>query len=248
MIRIVREELPAELNNRLSTLTTEIAGTDPEQRVASARKVWDRTSTRQNVHRPLTETLRRMAAGLSRCMYCGESRGTAIDHFEPIARKPLRTFDWLNHLLACSHCNTTKKGIRFPLDNEGRPLLIDPTAEDPFDHLALLLAVGQYDWRTEKGRATIELFGLNDEPLPMARLNARTNVESCLLRWAAEPDAGRPAAMHELIRTVSQEPCAEVCQAMLRQAAGPGARIIFRQTPQVLAVLCLPEIRTALLR
>jgi hypothetical protein len=248
MIRIEREELPAELRDRLGTLTNEIAGTEPGQRAASARRVWDRTSTRERVHRPLTVALRRMAAGLGRCMYCGESYGTAIDHFEPIARNPVRTFDWLNHLLACTMCNTHKKGSRFPVDDEGRPLLIDPTAEDPFEHLILLLAAGEYDWWTEKGRATIGLFGLNDEPLPRARLNARTNVESCLLRWAAEPDTGKPIAMHELIRTVREQPCAEVCQAMLRQAVGPGAKTVFRKTPGVLAVLRSPEIRAALLR
>lgn len=53
-------------------------------------------------HHRLDSVLRQMAPGLERCMYCGDNQGTDIDHFEPLARNPLRTFDWLNHLLACS--------------------------------------------------------------------------------------------------------------------------------------------------
>jgi hypothetical protein len=101
-----------------------------------------------------------MAPGIEQCMYCGDT-GTEIDHFEPISRNPLRTFDWLNHLLACVNCNSRAKLAAFPIDAHGHPLLIDPTAEDPFDHLRLSLPFGRYEPLTDKGRTTIKVCSLN---------------------------------------------------------------------------------------
>jgi hypothetical protein len=180
-------------------------------------------------------------------MYCGDNQGTDIDHFEPVSRNPLRTFDWLNHLLACALCNSHKKRDQFPLDADGQPLLIDPTAEDPFDHLSLTLSFGRYVPLTDKGQATIEVCDLNRPLLQRGRVNSRTNVESSLLRWTAAHRSGNAAAMRDIVRTVREQPCADVCQAMLRQAVGPGAGVIFSDTPQVLAVLRLPDVRAALL-
>lgn len=56
-----------------------------------------------------------------RCMYCGDNQGTDVDHFEPLSLAPLRTFDWPNHLLACSLCNSHYKRHLFPCDEDGRP-------------------------------------------------------------------------------------------------------------------------------
>ncbi|MFD1364783.1 HNH endonuclease family protein [Actinoplanes sichuanensis] len=127
-----------------------------------------------------------MAPGAERCMYCGDNQGTDIDHHEPMARDPLRTFDWLNHLLACSHCNSHHKRDRFPVDEHGRPLLIDPSVEDPFDHLLLSLSVGEYRALTEKGVQSIEVFGLNRPILARGRQQTFDVVVMCLRQW---PDA-----------------------------------------------------------
>jgi len=67
-------------------------------------------------------------------MFCEDSRGTDIDHFWPIIPFSNKTFVWENLLLVCGGCNRTK-GSRFDLDGKGDPLLIDPTAEDPWDFL-----------------------------------------------------------------------------------------------------------------
>lgn len=80
MIRIARAPLPNELNGRLSALTAEIAKVELAQRVAAARKLWRRKSTRAQVHHRLDSVLRQMAPGLERCMYCGDNQGTDIDH------------------------------------------------------------------------------------------------------------------------------------------------------------------------
>ncbi|MFD7504836.1 hypothetical protein [Streptomyces sp. NPDC059850] len=57
---------------------------------------------------------------------------------------PRRVFDWYNHLLGCSFCNSHAKGGLFPRDEDGAPLLIDPTADEPVHHLRLSLTSGEY--------------------------------------------------------------------------------------------------------
>ena len=131
MIPITREALPDELSDRLTALTKELAAVPLGGQKAAARKLWEKSGTRTRVHGPLKQILRHMALGLEQCMYCGTDFGTDIDHFDPKARNPLRTFDWLNHLLACSTCNGNQKRDRFPTDTAKHPLLIDPTAEAP---------------------------------------------------------------------------------------------------------------------
>jgi hypothetical protein len=191
VIRLARAALPADLDHRLAALTADIAKAALDQRAAEARKLWRRKSTREQVHHRLDGVLRQMAPGLERCMYCGDNQGTDIDHFEPLTRNPLRTFDWLNHLLACALCNSHNKRDRFPVDGDGQPLLIDPTVEDPFDHLSLTLSLGRYVSLSAKGRATIEVCDLNRPILQRGRVNSRTNVESSLLRWTAAQHSNR---------------------------------------------------------
>src|SRR5687767_5607453 len=121
MIYIRRIPLPVPLADELNALTSVLAA----QTEVKARDLWGRARVPRQGLRSL---LNRMAPGHQRCMYCGDSEGTSVDHFEPISRNRLRTFDWLNHLLACSFCNSSQKGSRFPVDEAGQPLLIDPSA------------------------------------------------------------------------------------------------------------------------
>ncbi|MET1071387.1 MAG: HNH endonuclease [Umezawaea sp.] len=245
MIRIARTPLPGELANRLPPLTAEIAAASAVASASVARSAWRRGAVRQNVHAPLREVLAGMAPGIECCMYCGDSRGTDIDHFEPIARNPLRTFDWLNHLLACSTCNSHNKGSRFPVGPDGSPLLIDPTTEDPFDHLLLTPTLGVYRGLTPKGRATIEVCDLNRYPLTRGRQNSLRVVVMCLKQWAQAYD-NDPAAMRGAVVTVREQPFADVCQSLLRLASSPGATRVI-DDPHVLDLLRRPELREALL-
>ena len=112
MIRLPRATLPADLAGHLGALTDKVTATESHVQAAEARRLWALASTRSHVCGPLRAVLRAMAPGDEQCMYCGEI-GTDIEHFEPVARNPLRTFDWLNHLLACSTCNSHKRD-QFP--------------------------------------------------------------------------------------------------------------------------------------
>lgn len=242
MIYIRRIPLPGTLAQQLATLTGILHGhgTDAKQH---ARTLWNRS---REPRRGLRDTLNRMAPGYQRCMYCGDSEGTSVDHFEPIARNPLRTFDWPNHLLACSFCNSNQKGSRFPVDAEGRPLLIDPSVEDPFDHLALSLTAGEYRARSEKGVATIDVLGLNRAVLVSGRIHARYVVAQALRLWRAGQKVGDGREQARQVATIRMQPLADVYQAMLRYAVADGARHVFAAEPDLVEILRDPELRSSL--
>lgn len=112
-------------------------------------------------------TLQQMMGARERCMYCVDSHGSDIDHFRPKARYPARAYQWSNMLLCCTECGRYK-GSQFPLAN-GRPLLIDPTAEDPWRHLDFDPDTGNLtarfdidanDW-SAKGTTSVEVLRLD---------------------------------------------------------------------------------------
>ncbi|NOY25886.1 MAG: HNH endonuclease, partial [Oligoflexia bacterium] len=104
-----------------------------------------------------------MASGRARCMYCEDSLGTDIDHFRPKADFPQRAFAWPNYLLACSHCNSNLKRNAFPIDGNGDPLLLDPSADNPAEHLLFSPSTGEFVSVGAKGQESIRVFGLNDD-------------------------------------------------------------------------------------
>lgn len=250
MIRVQRVELPHQLSGRAVELTEQITQFPRDLRTVEARGLWKNTTNRRRLVTPLRALLRQMAHGNRCCMYCGDDLSTDIDHFEPIAENPLRTFDWLNHLLACSDCNSSHKKDQFPRDPEtGAPLLIDPTAEDPFDHLYLGLDTGLYTGRTERGRKTEEVCGLNRDDLPEARCIARDVVVICVDSWLSGRRTGNERKMAIAVRTIRDQPFADVAQFMLRQATLPQAAIAFdfEFGDEVLHHLRDQELRDALL-
>ncbi|GAA2533112.1 HNH endonuclease [Winogradskya humida] len=247
MIPIHRLPLPAEVTDRMTTLSGHIRSEDPSHQVQIARDLWRSKTTRSQVATPIRTVLQRMAPGAERCMYCGDSFGTDIDHYEPIAQAPLRTFDWPNHLLACSHCNSHHKRDQFPLDEQGIPLLIDPTVEDPFDHLMLSLSVGEYRALSEKGRRTIEVCGLNRFALARARQNVFQVVVLCLRTWSAAVRGENLYDPAQVLHMIREQPCADVCQAMLRQVEQPGAAVVFSEVPDIVGLLRDRRVREVLL-
>jgi 5-methylcytosine-specific restriction endonuclease McrA len=49
---------------------------------------------------------------------------------------PKEAFEWENLILCCQVCNISKAN-RFPVDENGKPLLINPSNEDPDKHIKL---------------------------------------------------------------------------------------------------------------
>jgi uncharacterized protein (TIGR02646 family) len=126
--------------------------------------------------------LSRMAGTRERCMYCEDSRGTDVEHFWPKAVYPTKTFSWPNLLLACVRCQRGK-GDRLPLV-AGKPLVIDPTVDEPWDYLFFVPETGRITARFDannvpiaKGGETIRLLKLDDEALNEGRKRAVRNLQ-----------------------------------------------------------------------
>jgi hypothetical protein len=246
VIRLRRSALPATTTERLASYTDDIRkqATEPARK-ARAKELW---ANRRQVRPALVSALAEMAPGHERCMYCGDSQGTDIDHFEPKSLTPLRTFDWLNHLLACSFCNSNQKRNRFPTTADGRPLLVDPTAEDPLDHLRLVLPLGTYRGLTDRGRACIDVFGLNDRAvLVKGRMDAYATARHSVELWRIAMDKGQSAKAAEIVRVAWNRPLVDVLVAMFHQSGHPAADALFAGEADVLGLLRDAELRAAFL-
>jgi uncharacterized protein (TIGR02646 family) len=219
MIPLQRRPLPEQLATRMAARTERMA-----DHRGGAREAWRDART---IRRDLAVHLIAMSAGLSRCMYCGDSEGTSIDHFEPIAMAPQRAFDWLNHLWACAFCNSNQKRDLYPTDRQGHALLIDPTSEEPADHLDLVLVTGSYRARTPKGRETIRIFGLDRPVLERGRAHAYVRCRSMLRDLARLTEHGEAGEAREVAQALAVQPFADVLHEMLRLRAAPRAALVF---------------------
>lgn len=125
-------------------------------------------------------TLQDMAGCTERCMYCEDSHGSDIEHFWPKSTYPERLFVWRNLLLCCAECGRLK-GKQFPLDETNDPLLLDPTSDDPWQHLDFDPETGNIVPRfdiernafSRKGDATVAILNL-DRREALARVYLRT--------------------------------------------------------------------------
>lgn len=239
MIPIKRITLEEQLAKRLEARTSALRAS--QANAQSARKAWNSASKeKQGIRMHLV----RMAPGIERCMYCGDSRATDIDHFEPISHLPYGTFEWLNHLLACGSCNSNEKRDQFPLDDEGNPLLLDPTRENPGLHLRLILRTGKYRPLTPRGKTSIAVFNLNRGDLVIGRQGAYLMAEAALCRAHTLLRQGRVEEATERLAVLAAQPHASVLQEMLRLADRPTAKDIL--DPAVVAALTDPDLLATL--
>lgn len=251
MIPIQRLGLPGHVTARMTVLTERIGLRDV---VSGARKKYADSLWKEEaeVKHGLRAVLLTMAPGvLGCCMYCGGCTATDIEHFEPREHDALKTFFWPNHLLVCGPCNSTYKRHWWECDEEtGEPLLIDPTRDDPFDHLLLNLREGKYRGETDKGRTTVNVLGLNlpERRLVAGRRHARLSIRAVLRDWGRARQQRDVAAERNALHVLKGQPFADVWQSMLRQAVLPGAALVMSdEPPEVLSLLRNDELRAATL-
>ena len=120
--------------------------------IKSANKAQIKKLKGKYAHKEVKSRLRQMFE--DKCAYCESSIGVVsyghIEHFRPKGRYPKLTFSWNNLLLSCDICNDQNhKGEKFPTRSSGGPLL-DPTKDDPTDHLNF-----RYDPISKTGRIQI---------------------------------------------------------------------------------------------
>ncbi|MFC5662123.1 hypothetical protein ACFP3U_03900 [Kitasatospora misakiensis] len=226
MIPLQRVELSTRAQRLLTTWTADVATAGGT--TAAARDHWTRAKAAKKHVRTALEGMTR---GAARCMYCDDSRATDIDHFQPLDNAPYRAFVWLNHLLACSWCNSNEKREQYPVDATGACLLVDPTAEDPADHLELLLGSGEYTAvdGSPKGEATISVFGLNRHDLVRGRQVAFRRACSNLRDWHNLVEEDDPEA-DELAQALQDSPFIDVVHAMTRLDPGLAPKVVGQRT------------------
>lgn len=165
MRRIARMDLPPATQRALDSRQEKAI----EKRAAGTldiEKEWKGARQTKSLKTALS-VLKTMAGERERCMYCGDSHGTDMEHFWPKTPYPDRMFCWPNLLLSCTECGRFK-GDGFPLDN-GAPVLVDPTAGDPWQHLdfdpdtgniAARFDTDANDW-SRRGAMTVEVLQLD---------------------------------------------------------------------------------------
>lgn len=224
MIPITRVALPPTVARSLKTRTTNLRKVPTQLQTKMARSRWHSASS---LRAELLQTLGIMAHGRQCCNYCSDSLGTDVDHYCPIVEDPLSTFEWRNHLLACSRCNSHAKRGLFPRDVFGNPLIIDPTAEDPWDHLRLTPTTGEYAAITEKGQTTKDLL-LDTDLLARGRKAAWMEVSDHVIahyRAATISLDSAEAMKHEYL--ILQRPNLDAFYAMIRWAELSSANFLF---------------------
>jgi uncharacterized protein (TIGR02646 family) len=161
MISVQRSAEPSVLARKKALWTNALlsATTKDQQKKAEAKYG----------HKTVKRALVEMFHG--KCAYC-ESKivhvnYAHIEHFRPKSVEPFRnlTFEWNNLFLACAICNGPEyKADRFPEQIEGGPP-INPCEDSPDEHLAFIFdpvsRLATVSYKTERGRVSRELFGLN---------------------------------------------------------------------------------------
>lgn len=188
MRRISRPELPPSLVARLDKYQQKMTG-------ANVGAVWKRARQTKALDK-IAGILESMSGPRARCMYCQDSRGTDIEHFRPKHHYPEYAFVWVNLLLACAGCNRAKDD-KFPLDEQGQPLLIDPTANDPWEHFVYVALTDEIAarWRAgvedPRGRAMLEVLApLLHQGVIAGRQRTRTSLVRAVKACLAQGDDG----------------------------------------------------------
>lgn len=167
-----RAELPPATRKKLEAESKVIADAEnpkaeAERRCGNARKAkW---------FKPIVESLGAMSGAGQRCMFCGGSEASQVEHFRPKAVFPQESMKWENFLWVCSICNQSKSN-RFPPETEVGAQIINPVDEDVWtfcfiDEFGNLSARWRADLDDLDPRAakTIEILALDRDALQEPR-------------------------------------------------------------------------------
>lgn len=212
MIRVERGPKPDGFDTRSTALLQQFREERLKNPKLTAADFWSK------VRRKLAADAALLAERChGKCAFC-EARpepcsAGQVEHYQPKSRaefEPLM-FRWDNWLHSCGRCNQ-KKWAHFP-DCEGTPCLLGPAADQPEQHLTF--EATRILWKSERGRRTVELVGLDRSPLSddRARWLAQIDIVLLLVRWVPE---ARSAAREFLIWSMqANAPYAAMTRAYL---------------------------------
>ncbi|MEO5727790.1 MAG: HNH endonuclease [Byssovorax sp.] len=186
-----------------------------------------------------------MAPGHEFCMYCEYDHGSAIEHFAPMEKYPTSAFAWDNYLLSCSDCNSKYKGTQFPLDERGLPLLVNPTREEPREHIEFSPRSGKLSGCTPKGNTTIDVLGFDRRGnLDKTRLFAWRSVQRCLVSYDEACTEGNWVRALEVQRDLCQHPHASLLSLLIEVLGKPGGALLVAERRCGPILAAYPEIGT----
>ncbi|WP_405948849.1 hypothetical protein OG588_22340 [Streptomyces prunicolor] len=140
-----------------------------------------------------------------------------------------------------SRCNSNFKREEYPCDDEtGECLLIDPSVDDPADHLELLVAVGEYEARTRKGKESIRIFGLNREDLIQGRFDAYVTSCDVLNSWHRKVGRGDLAGAAQSAAALRREPFGDLLRALEKLGGSYAAAALGEELAESLAAWIHP--------
>lgn len=202
MRRLIRPTLTSKTLKVLSKRTASVTASanQPEK----AAKLW--CSRKNKSFSEIKEKLASACSGRVRCMYCEDSEATDIEHFYPKSSYPLKAFDWVNYLLACSNCNSNYKRTQFPLSATGAPELLNPFDDEPFDHFELSPSTGKLVALTTRAKVSVGVFGLDRQTLEDGRKDAWITLCALVAKYNDLTPANDPQfsfAIVEAIRRTS---------------------------------------------
>jgi uncharacterized protein (TIGR02646 family) len=136
-----------------------------------------------------------------KCAFCEAPSPATVDHFWPKMEYPGRMFEWANLLAACRDCNSEKRA-RFPLENHGaragKPLLIDPTEDEPLAFFRWDPLDGSCLYEDTNGRAAATATTISMDRFRAERMHKLRTVRFLLARCIREP--GVPQDLREQLR------------------------------------------------
>jgi uncharacterized protein (TIGR02646 family) len=178
MIRVNRGQPPKNYGRRAKALRERFKVARENDPCVSAATFW--ASVRHDLRDDASELARRFHF---KCAYCESRMGHVsyprIEHYKPKGQKRFEKlmFDWGNWLLSCGVCND-EKWRDFP-ERDGAPLLLDPTVDEPRNHLRfrrnIILPL------SNRGNETIRLVGLTRHDLEMERGSWLLQIDTLLL-------------------------------------------------------------------
>ena len=213
MRRFERKALDAKVEAYLSKKQAEVNGhVSPKD---EGKRLWEQSRDTQKFKK-IESCLRHMNGNTAHCMYCDANEATEIDHFHPKAQYTHKTFDWHNYFLSCGVCNRRKLD-QFPVDDNGTPLLIDPVTEDPHPELPYALVLGSYreNDATLRGKACIDVFGLNRDHLITTRQREYRNLKCKLEKFLLAERAGELIYAQELLIDILFPPLVGLLQELI---------------------------------
>ncbi|GEM_PF-927698 len=177
MRQVQRGSAPSGFENQAKTWQVEFETIKSTDSKITPQIFWSKVRQRQAMQR-YAETL--YQAFQHKCVFCEVKPVAAslqIEHYRPKSHYLDLMFAWENWLVACPVCNTAK-GDQFLLCQE-QPCLIDPTAENPADHVSFICS--EILSKTNRGKHTITKIKLNRTILVESRKRWLLQLDTLLL-------------------------------------------------------------------